>query len=148
MNILLVEDGEYKSERVVEFIQERFKNSTVDLCRSYSSAIKNMIKNDYDLTILDMSLPTFDNNGQSGGEFRAYGGLDIARQIKRRKINVNFLFLTQYKSFTDNPALGGLEDIDKIAKEEYKDKYLGCIFYEHAGFEWKDELGEVIKRYE
>lgn len=145
MNILIVEDGLYKSERVQEFINSSFENTCIRVVKSYSSGVKELVENAFELVILDMSLPTFDEvNGQGGGDKRMYGGLDIARQIKRRKINCSFLFLTQHQSFTDNPQLSKLSDIDLKARSEYGKKYLGCIYYEHAGFKWKDELKELI----
>lgn len=148
MKLLIVEDGQYKSERVVEYLETTFNTFNIDVACSYSSGVKKIVEQKPNLIILDMSLPTFDvNNGQGGGEKRMYGGLDIARQIKRRKIDCCFLFLTQHNSFTENPKLEKLSDIDKVAKESYGDQYLGYIYYEHAGYKWKDELKEVLSKY-
>lgn len=148
MKLLLVEDGDYKSQRVLEYISSTFATFDVTLACSYSSGVKMLVEIKPDIVILDMSLPTFDAiNGQGGGEKRMYGGLDIARQIQRRKVNSPFLFLTQHRDFTENPKLEKLADIDEVAKSMYGDLYLGYIFYEHAGFEWKDKLKEVLKKY-
>ena len=148
MKLLIVEDGEYKSERVLEYIQSSFEKFEVSVACSYSSGVKAIVQEQPDLVILDMSLPTFDViNGQGGGDKRMYGGLDIARQIKRRKIKSSFLFLTQHKSFTENPKLEKLSDIDVKARSDYGKQYLGYIFYEHAGFDWKDKLREVLNKY-
>ncbi|WMO15694.1 response regulator [Pseudoalteromonas piscicida] len=148
MKILLVEDGDYKSQRVLEYINTTFENIEVLLACSYSSGVKSLVANKPDLVILDMSLPTFDMiNGQGGGEKRMYGGLDIARQIQRRKVNSPFVFLTQHRDFTENPKLEKLSDIDEEAKSKYGSLYLGYIFYEHAGFEWKDKLKDVLGKY-
>lgn len=148
MKILLVEDGDYKSQRVLEYINTTFKNIEVLLACSYSSGVKSLVENKPDLVILDMSLPTFDmTNGQGGGEKRMYGGLDIARQIQRRKVNSPFVFLTQHRDFTENPKLEKLSDIDEEAKSKYGSLYLGYIFYEHAGFEWKDKLKDILGNY-
>ncbi|GAB2918231.1 response regulator transcription factor [Rheinheimera gaetbuli] len=148
MNLLLVEDGPYKSDRVQEFILSTFSNFTVSVVRSYSSGVKALVSLNYDLIILDMSLPTFDTiNGQGGGDKRMYGGLDIARQIHRRKIDSKFLFLTQHRSFSENPKLEKLADIDHVARDIYGEQYLGYIFYEHAGFDWKDKLKEILDNY-
>lgn len=146
MNILLVEDGEYKSERVSEFLNENIINANIDVRGSYSSAAKALLSGKYQIAILDMTLPTFDkSNGSIGGDSKTYGGLDLARFIKRKKINLQFLFLSQYKSFSESAKLSCLDDINNIAKKEYPDLYLGSVFYEHAGFKWKDELLELVK---
>lgn len=146
MNILLVEDGEYKSERVSEFLNNNISDALIDVKGSYSSATKAILSSDYTFAILDMTLPTFDkNNGNDGGDSKTYGGLDLARFIKRKKLNLKFLFLSQYNSFNESAKLSSLDDIDDIASTNYPDLYLGSVFYEHAGFKWKDELMELVK---
>lgn len=145
MKILLVEDADYKRDMVYSFINRQFEKSSVTFSKSYSSAVKLLIEENFDLAIIDMSLPTFDKtNGDEGGEFRTYGGLDIARQIKRRKISTKFLFLTQYKSFTGDPKLQQLSDIDALAKDNYHNLYLGLVSYEHNENIWKSNLLEII----
>ncbi|MEZ9128124.1 response regulator [Vibrio splendidus] len=145
MKILIVEDGEYKIDRVRSFIIEHYKSAHCKVSQSYSSAIKMLVENEFSLVILDMSLPTFDKtNGNDGGIFRTYGGLDIARQIKRRKLQCDFVFLTQHESFDDKKTI---QDIHKQSIESYGDRYKGSIFYEHSGYEWKEKLDKVIKNY-
>lgn len=145
MKILIVEDGEYKVDRVSNFIKDNFENSECKVARSYSSANKEIVESTYDLIILDMSLPTFDKiNGTGGGEFRDYGGMDIARQIKRRKIKSDFIFLTQHESFDKNETI---EDIHNKSLKTYDERYKGSIFYEHSGYEWKEKLERIISNY-
>jgi CheY-like chemotaxis protein len=145
MKILIVEDGEYKVDRVSNFIRDNFKDTTCNVARSYSSANIEIVESTYDLVILDMSLPTFDKvNGTGGGEFRDFGGMDIARQIKRRKIRSDFIFLTQHELFAGKETL---EDIHEKSLKNYDERYKGSIFYEHSGYEWKEKLERIIKSY-
>ena len=148
MKVLLVEDGKYKSDRVVNFLSQNYNFLDVDTSASYSSALKSLKSKSYDLAILDMSLPTFDNvESQNGGEFRTYVGLDLARQIKRKNVPIKFILLTQYKSLINNPKSDGLSDINSLAEGKYGDSYLGYIFYEHESNKWKEELGKVIEKF-
>ncbi|QHB31808.1 response regulator [Yersinia canariae] len=146
MKIIIVEDNEYKSDRVKEFLLSINNNVTIDIFRSYSSGLKAIVDGFYNLAILDMSLPTFDDDsGSLRGEFRVYGGIDIARKIKRRNISLKFIFLTQYTSFSyDNKSID-LKDVDQSVRDKYPETYAGCIYYEHAGYSWKDELRMVIE---
>ncbi|MDE1210297.1 hypothetical protein [Vibrio aestuarianus] len=145
LKILLIEDGEYKSKRVMDFLINELEAENVTLKQSYSSAVKELVDVDYDFAIIDMSLPTFDqNSGEISDDFRAFAGLDIARQISRRKISVNFIFLTQYQSLTDDSNSMTTQDIDSLATKKYQEQYLGCIYYEHAGSSWKEELKKVL----
>lgn len=145
MNILLVEDGDYKSKRVFDFIKYEFPDVEITIRKSYSSALKELTSNTFNLAIIDLSLPTFDSdNGEDGGEFRAYGGLDIAKQMKRRKISLPFLFLTQYSSFSNDGTSLKINDIQTIANNEHVN-FLGCIYYEHSNSKWQTELKDIIK---
>ncbi len=144
-NILLVEDGDYKSKSVLSFLKSELNCSIVDLAISYSSAVRALVGKNYDLAIIDMSLPTYDQNQDGlGNDFRALAGLDIARQIERRKIDVKFVFLTQYQSLSTADNSLDLAEINKIAHEKYKENFKGSIFYEHSGSQWKEELKELI----
>lgn len=143
--ILLVEDGEYKSKRVMNFLIDELGVEIVTLRQSYSSAVKELVDVNYDFAVIDMSLPTFDqNSGEISDDFRAFAGLDIARQISRRKIGVDFVFLTQYQALTDDSNSMNIKDIDGLASSKYQDQYLGCIYYEHAGSSWKEQLKKVL----
>ncbi|ACH65337.1 hypothetical protein VFMJ11_1725 [Aliivibrio fischeri MJ11] len=143
--ILLIEDGEYKSERVMDFLRHEAEIKSVTLRQSYSSAVKELVDGDYDFAVIDMSLPTFDqNSGEISDDFRAFAGLDIARQIVRRKIDIEFIFLTQYQSLTDDSNSMNIQDIDLLASDKYEGKYQGCIYYEHAGSSWKEHLKKVL----
>lgn len=146
MKLLIAEDAEYKLNTIMHFIENEYKEIEIHVTNSYSSAIKSLVSNNFDLAILDMSLPTFDKvDGDEGGEFRTYGGLDIARQIKRRSLLVKFLFLTQYRSFIGDPKLQNSKSIDEKARSLYPEQYLGLIPYENNENLWKEELGRLIE---
>ncbi|EOW0799669.1 hypothetical protein ACN2MB_000559 [Vibrio parahaemolyticus] len=91
--ILLVEDGDYKSKSVLSYLEIDLSCSNVDVVVSYSSAVRSLASGLYELAIIDMSLPTFDQNqDELNNDFRALAGLEIARQISRRNIGINFVF--------------------------------------------------------
>lgn len=142
--ILLIEDGDYKSKRVLDFLNDYSIDIAITIRKSYSSALKELTSFDFDFVIIDLSLPTFDSdNGENGGDFRAYGGLDIARQMKRRKIQTPFVFLTQYNSFSNDKTSLKITDIQKIARDDHP-SFIGCIYYEHSGSKWQEELRRAL----
>ncbi|MBD6974615.1 response regulator, partial [Vibrio parahaemolyticus] len=117
----------------------------VDVVVSYSSAVRSLASGAYELAIIDMSLPTFDQNkDELNNDFRALAGLDIARQISRRNIEVNFVFLTQYESLSTADNSMSLNEINDFAKEKYPNRFKGAIFYEHSGSQWKEKLKEFV----
>jgi hypothetical protein len=71
INILVVEDNEFKRKRIVEIIHSEFQEIKVNECHSFTSAWQMITRFNYDLVLLDMSLPTFDKTStNSGGDFR------------------------------------------------------------------------------
>lgn len=146
MKILIIEDSDFKINRVKGFLKEEFNDVDLEMSASYNSGLNLLIDNSYDFAIIDMSLPNYDRvNGAPDVEFRTFGGLDLARQIKRRKINIKFIFLTQYNSFTDKGKYADLHGIELETKNNHPENFLGCIYYEHAGYDWKDNLIAVVK---
>ena len=143
--ILLVEDGDYKSKSVLEYLKTELSCNQVEVVVSYSSAVRALAAGGYELAVIDMSLPTFDQNqDELNNDFRALAGLDIARQIARRRIKVEFVFLTQYESLSTADNSMSLQEINIIAKEKYPESFKGAIFYEHSGSQWKEKLKEFI----
>ncbi|ELA8088728.1 hypothetical protein ACYVMA_004307 [Vibrio parahaemolyticus] len=143
--ILLVEDGDYKSKSVLNYLESDLFCNNVDVVVSYSSAVRSLASGAYELAIIDMSLPTFDQNkDELNNDFRALAGLDIARQISRRNIEVNFVFLTQYESLSTADNSMSLNEINDFAKEKYPNRFKGAIFYEHSGSQWKEKLKEFV----
>ena len=143
--ILLVEDGDYKSKSVLNFLKSELNCLNVEIAVSYSSAVRNLVTNQFELAIIDMSLPTYDQKQDGlGNDFRALAGLDIARQIERRNIDIKFVFLTQYQSLSTAGNSLELQEINRLAIDKYKEKFKGAIYYEHSGSQWKEELKEFI----
>lgn len=129
ISILVVEDNEFKRKRIVEVIYAEFKEVVVTECYSFTSAWKMISRTQYDLVLLDMSLPTFDkSSSESGGDFRVFGGKEIARKMKKRNCHSKFLFITQYKNFSDTINSYSYESLRDELLKQYKDKCLGFIY--------------------
>ncbi|MFS7195565.1 response regulator [Rahnella inusitata] len=146
MKLLIIEDNEYKSEKIRNFLIEHDKDYYITVTHSYSSAIKSFGEHTFDFAIIDMSLPTFDRvAGEPPGEFRTFGGLDIAKQIHRKKMHLKYIFLTQYDSFADDDKNYSLENIENLAKEKYPINFLGCIYYDNSNVAWKNKILSILR---
>ena len=144
--ILIVEDNEYKRTRIKELIFSEFPDCDITESYSFTSAWKLISNSRFDLLLLDMSLPTFDKtDSDPGGAFRVFGGKELARKIKRRNIETKFLFITQYKSFSDSTSSLSFEGLKKELLSQYKNECLGFILYSNTASEWRDDLVKHIK---
>ncbi|MGJ8645760.1 MAG: response regulator [Marinomonas colpomeniae] len=143
--ILIVEDNLHKLEKIKYFLSSEFQSITFDIAMSFTSGKKQSNEDDYDLVILDMSLPTYDKNvGESGGRFRTFGGDEIARKLIKRKENCKFIFLTQYKDFSGNTKTLNFDSLKKELSEKYIKNCKGFIYYNSTESSWKNELKELI----
>lgn len=143
--ILIVEDNEYKRSRIKELISSEFPDCEIFECYSFTSAWKLISSRKFDLLLLDMSLPTFDKkDSDSGGAFRVFGGKELARKIKKRGIPAKFLFITQYKSFSDSISSLSFEGLKEELLSQYQEECLGFILYSNTVSEWREELVTYI----
>ncbi|TBL42478.1 response regulator [Hafnia alvei] len=149
IDILVVEDNEYKRKRIVEVIKSDFNDCIVTESYSFTSAWKFISEHVFDVILLDMSLPTFDKtDSDPGGVFRIFGGKELARKMGKRNVKSKFIFITQYKNFSDNINSYSYDDLKSELLFKYSSNCLGFILYSNTKSEWRDELVKSIKELE
>lgn len=143
--ILVVEDNQYKLNQIKSALLTTPEHTlSVESAHSFTSAWKQIRSVKFDLIILDISIPTFDKSGtDSGGSFRTFGGKEIALKMKKRNLITNFIFITQYKNFSDKDNSYSLGELKKELISQF-DHCLGVILYKNESHGWKKELQELI----
>ncbi|MFB4410181.1 hypothetical protein [Pantoea sp. ANP04] len=146
MNILIVEDIEYKREKVISSLFNMSSRIVIDVAKSFSSAVNLANDNKYELIILDMSIPTYDKGpNENGGRFRVYGGKDIIRKLLRKNDIPRIVILTQHTTFGE---VGDQKTTDTLSEEIEAligDKFLGIIKYDSTKPQWKEELNKIVQ---
>ncbi len=141
MNILLVEDDDKKRGSVLSYLHQEFSNLKIDEGYSVESGVQKAIDNQYDLIILDMTIPNFDKtDGKNGGNSYKNGGEIIVRELKDEDIEFRCMILTQYETFNN-------ETIDQISnriKKKCGNDYLGYVKYNTLNNEWKEQIKNII----
>jgi DNA-binding NarL/FixJ family response regulator len=145
VNILLIEDNEFKKKKLYNFLIELQNIKNIDIASSYTSGITKCLSNNYDLLILDMSMPTYDKSStETGGDFRTYGGKEIVRKLKRKRKDTPFIVVSQHPKFSENEETLSLEEIGDSFSETSSEHYLGLVFYDTSSAVWKSELEKLI----
>lgn len=143
--ILVVEDSQYKRDKIIDVISSNYSNCQVDICASFTSAWKHILSSDYKLIVLDMSIPTFDvSEAESGGEFRTFGGKELARKMARRKMVSKFIFITQYENFSVKNDSYTFESLKEEMFNEYPDCCLGFVLFSNKSSDWKNSLMDIV----
>lgn len=148
MKILIVEDDFDKREKIKIHLNHILGDKAeIVECASLRSGLKTIILNkDFDLILLDMSMPNFDMSDDKPGEGEpeSFAGREIMAQMRLRGISIPVVVITQYKSFEKGTVT--LEELLDQFKDKYAEFFIGAIYYNSAIEGWKRDLSECISR--
>ena len=139
-NILLIDDDNVKISKIVTFINEKNEYS-ITIANALNPGLKKVLKESYDFILLDMSLPTFDS--AESGYFNSFGGIDFLKEMKRKKITIPVIIVTQYEIFGEGSGRKTSEDIDVDCKKIFNN-YVGIVIFSSTNDNWKSELLKCI----
>src|SRR5690349_16359984 len=113
MRILIIEDDPIKLNALKSFVSDFSDKIYIDAKVSYQSGLYVLLKERYDLVLLDMQLPNYDiKSGEDGYKPRPVAGRDILRELKRKGIQTKVLIVTQYEGFGENGIFESLSEWD------------------------------------
>jgi CheY-like chemotaxis protein len=146
MKILIVEDQQEKSADLIKFFEQWISKSLeINVRQSLSSGLKQVVlDSNYDLIVLDMSMPNFDpsEDDPSGGTPESFAGKEFLAQMKLRNIKIPVVVVTQYATFARGQIT--LEELDSFFKSSYAQVYLGSVYYSSASDTWKKALKVLV----
>jgi CheY-like chemotaxis protein len=147
MNIVLIEDDPQKAYRVTVALKEILSGCVVCLCRSYQSGLRRLEQTEpVDLVILDMSLPTFDQEpGSRSGRPRPLGGYELMRKVKRSGLTPAVIILTALESFGSHRQQFTFAEIAKMCEVEFPAIFKSAIYYSQSKSTWRQELEAATK---
>ena len=146
MKLLLIEDDEHKSKQIIRFVNESFNEASIELKKSYQSGLKELLTQNFDLVLLDMQLPNFDiKPGEDGYKFRKLAGIDILRELTRKKKQCKVIVITQFETFGEGEFYINLANLKQMLKSEFSSMYIETVFYSPDNSLWQKELFEIIK---
>jgi CheY-like chemotaxis protein len=145
MKFLLIEDDQHKSKQIAEYLNNILPDCKVEIKKSYQSGLKEILTNIYDLILLDMQLPNFDIKfGEDGYKFRQMAGIDILKELKRKKKQCKVIVVTQFETFGEGESYIDLIDLKQTLKTNFLDIYLDTVFYSPDKSIWQKELNNLI----
>lgn len=140
MKILLVEDDGYKSLAIKQWIESEYLSVEVKVAVSYRDGCIAAIETEYDILILDMSLPIRTQDGGSSKDTIVNGGELIIRELLDEQVSFNALIITQYETFNGET----IETINERLKKICGDKFFGCVSYNSQDDSWKVNLKNIL----
>ena len=147
MNTLIVEDDENKRKQISEFLKSEIPDIYIAERKSYQSGLKEILKGNIDLILLDMSMPTYDiSSTEAGGRPRPFAGRDILRYMDRKKIKVPVIIVTQFETFGEAEETISLSELQTMMEKNHTNTYKGTVYYNASLNSWKDDLKNVSYR--
>lgn len=146
MSALIIEDDEFKTERLRTFLVGEAPRLEIEVARSYKSGLRALVDRPRPLVLLDMTLPTFDiQSGTDGGRPLSLGGRELLRQMKRRLITSPTAVVTGFDTFGSGSEAVTLARLDADLREEFGTFYLGCVYFNATTDDWRDRLRELVR---
>lgn len=143
MKILIVEDNLNKLKQIREVLEKKYLQCSITEAYSFSSGVKRIYEGNWDLVILDMSLPTYDiTHTESGGDKKPIAGKNIMKRMLNRKILSSVVVITQFETFDDDRI--SLETLNKEFEESFTQIWKGTVYYGDDG--WSVRLENVLDK--
>ncbi|PWQ93736.1 response regulator transcription factor [Leucothrix arctica] len=143
--ILIADDTPQKITDVLDVLSI-YDNFQFTESYSFDETVDLLINSNFDLIVLDMSLPTFNGEKSGSGRMRALGGKDILDVMDYEEIITPVIVFTQFDVFGRNSQLVTLEDINTTLDNDYSNIYLGSVMYDSRYSNWKQEFIKLIPK--
>lgn len=143
--LLLVEDDDNKRSQLIQTVKEQAPTVELLTARSLKSGLILLKQSSPDAIVLDMTLPTFDiGPGEAGGDTHPFGGREFLQEMRRFKLKIPVVVVTQFETFDLGREMTTLHELDLQLKRDYPDTYLGAVYYHAAIQSWRDELASLM----
>lgn len=141
--VLIVEDEAIKASHLASFFATRHGAYETVVAKSFHSGLAAVLEGGYDLLILDMSLPTYDPTEiEPGGRPRPFGGREILHKLRRKRVAIPAIVVTQFDEFGSDRVTVG--DLANQLKREFVNNYRGLVYYDGSSASWKEALAMLL----
>lgn len=145
MKLLIIEDNDLKYELLSAFIRDHLQQSECVRACSYQSGVSRLVKEGYDLVLLDMTLPVSDLElSPVGMDWLNFGGQLVLRECKRRRVSAKIIVISQYKTFVRDNEEVSFEKLREEILEQHQELVAGCVHLDRAADNWRQEILQLI----
>ena len=145
IKIILIEDDKKKIEDIRDFLNTEFGYQDLVIKESYQSGLKALIDNDYNLLLLDMSIPTWDKSPiEQGGNYEKFGGYKVLKEVIRKGKPIKTILISMFDDFGESDDSITLFELNKILKDEFPLIYIGAVFYSSRETKWREDLKKAL----
>ena len=141
MRILIIEDNLNKLKQIRNLLENKYLSCQVDETYAFNNGMNKVLKNNWDLVVLDMSLPTYKiSSTESGGDKKPVAGKNIMKRMLNKNILSPVVVITQFETFDDDKI--SLESLNKEFETSYSQIWKGTIYY--GDDEWTSNFEALL----
>lgn len=145
IKILFIEDNKTKAEAVKKFVLETSEIYDLTIKESFTSGLRELFTNTFDILFVDMSLPTREGLlSNSINNFEHLGGHKIMSEMKRKKLLMPTILITMFSEFGIGKTFMDINELDEILSREFEDFYKGYVYYSSQEESWKENLKTIL----
>lgn len=145
MKILIVEDDDYKLERIKAFAAQELGDVTFKTSESLKEALEAIAENVYDLVFVDMAIPSHPTiAGQGTPVSFNTGGLEIIMELAAIGRADPCIIITQYPDIEISGEYIPVSQVKNKIPELLECEVAACILYDEDNDNWKNELKIVL----
>ena len=143
MRVLIIEDNQTKLQTVRKYLKQNYSDMDIHDAISFTAGLRRIYDSDWDLILLDMTLPVYDiNQLDSGGEKKPTAGKEIMKRMQHRKKIIPVIVITQFDTFGDNNVT--IDTLNAEFTESMSDIWRGTVSYDKSS--WQTELKKLIDK--
>lgn len=147
MNALIIDDSEDKVNALRGILADWNPAMAIHVARSFQGAISALLKFEYRIVLLDMTLPTYEHpDGRADGRQRLYGGRELLAEMEFENVATKVVICTQFDSF---PGPNGAVSLGSLLGEllaTYPKLLVGGVYYSHVDSCWRREIAALLKK--
>lgn len=146
LSILVVEDDNFKLERVKAHLNEVItEDFSIAECGAMSTAADMLNAEEYDIVVIDMSIPSHPTAVGAGSPYSfPSGGLDVLFGIEDLKHRSICIVLTQYPEIEIEGILVPVDQAGEQIFKKFGIRVSGCIQYLEDGLDWKLKMNKYL----
>lgn len=150
MRVLLIEDEEHKAVDLTErLLASGVEKSNLVHVSGVRQAVLEVMKNQFDLIVVDMALPTFtasNDEGSGGGTAQAVGGIEILRALENAALKPRIIIVTQYPDIIVSGKRIKLSQAGRVLSQKYGQSVLGAVLYSYKTPEWAEIFDALLRK--
>lgn len=147
MNILIVEDDDFKLKKIERLINSFIVEASITHFDNVCQTVRYLKENIPDKIVLDMSLPSHQAKiGEGSPVSMPSGGIEIILHLRRmKKLSIPIIILTQYPDIEIEGDYYSMEESREKIKELYGVQNLIVSAYDNDLDGWKESTKEFLR---